>query len=74
MLELGKSKSKFASRVVTTAPDVATSTNLGGFIIFLFLFLVSFFFFKKKEKSKINKIKLGKSTRSLRIKCSKRYL
>jgi len=30
MLELGRSKTEFASRVVTTAPDVATSTNLGG--------------------------------------------
>lgn len=32
MLEIGRSKSEFANRVVTTSPDVATSTNLGGWI------------------------------------------
>jgi len=32
MLEIGRSKSTFADRVVTAAPDVATSTNLSGWV------------------------------------------
>lgn len=32
MMELGRSTLPLASRIVTTAPDVATSTNLGGWV------------------------------------------
>jgi pyruvate dehydrogenase E1 component len=32
MLELGRSKTEAADRMITFSPDVATSTNLGGFL------------------------------------------
>ena len=32
MLAIGKSAMEFASRVMTVSPDVATSTNLTGFV------------------------------------------
>jgi pyruvate dehydrogenase E1 component len=32
MNEIGKAKSEFASRIVTTSPDVTVSTNLGGWV------------------------------------------
>jgi pyruvate dehydrogenase E1 component len=32
MNEIGKAKSEFAARIVTTSPDVTVSTNLGGWV------------------------------------------
>jgi pyruvate dehydrogenase E1 component len=32
MFEIAKGDDEFASRVVTTSPDVTVSTNLGGFV------------------------------------------
>jgi pyruvate dehydrogenase E1 component len=32
MNEIGKAKNEFASRIVTTSPDVTVSTNLGGWV------------------------------------------